>query len=81
MLAFRVGLSAGFIGGIIGSWIFMGRWLLKVIPRSALMGNMAAGAFVWLSLVGIMIVFDKPEIAMVPLFVVIINYIAKAKQS
>lgn len=82
MLAFRVGLSAGFIGGIIEVMgAFMGRWLLKVIPRSALMGNMAAGAFVWLSLVGIMIVFDKPEIAMVPLFVVIINYIAKAKQS
>ena len=81
MLAFRVGLTAGFIGGLIEIMgAFIGRWLLKVVPRSALMGNMAAGAFVWLSLVGIMIVFDKPEIAMVPLFVVIINYIAKAKQ-
>lgn len=81
MLAFRVGLTAGFIGGfieILGA--FIGRWLIKVIPTSALMGNLASGAFVWLSLVGIMIVFDKPAIAMIPMFIVILNYIAKSNR-
>lgn len=79
MLAFRVGLAACFIGGIIEILgAFIGRWLLKVIPRSALIGNLAAGAFVWLSLVGIFIVFDQPAIAMVPMFIVILNYVAKA---
>lgn len=79
MLAFRVGLAAGFIGGIIELiGAFIGRWLLKVLPSSALLGNLASGALVWLSISGIMIVFDKPLVAVVPLFIVLMDYIAGA---
>ncbi len=79
MLAFRVGLTACFIGGlveILGA--FAGRWIVKHVPQSALLGNMASSALVWLSIIGMSTVFDKPEIAVLPLFIVIMDYIAKA---
>ncbi|MEG0013337.1 MAG: uracil permease [Cellulosilyticaceae bacterium] len=79
LLAFRVGLSAGFIGGVIELLgAFTGKWLLRVIPSSALLGNLASGAFVWLGIAGIFIVFDKPAIAVVPLFIIFIDYITKS---
>lgn len=81
MLAFRVGLAAAFIGGIveiIGA--FIGRFLLKVLPSSALLGNLASGAFVWLAISGIVIVFDKPVIAALPMFIVLMDYVGKANK-
>lgn len=78
MLAFRVGLCAAFIGGlveIIGA--FAGRWISSHLPSSALLGNMASSALVWLSVIGMATVFDKPMVAVLPLFVVIIDYIGK----
>ena len=56
---------------------FIGRWLVSVIPHSALMGNMASSAIVWLSFVGIAMVFDRPVYALLPLFIIIIDYLGK----
>ena len=78
-LAFQVGLAASLIGGMIevlGG--FIGRWIVKVVPHSALMGNMASSALVWLSFVGIAMVFDKPVYALLPFCMVIIDYLGKA---
>ena len=78
-LAFQVGLAASLIGGMIevlGG--FIGRWIVKVVPHSALMGNMASSALVWLSFVGIAMVFDKPIYALLPFCMVFIDYLGKA---
>ena len=78
-LAFQVGLASSLIGGMIevlGG--FIGRWIVKVVPHSALMGNMASSALVWLSFVGIAMVFDKPIYALLPFCMVIIDYLGKA---
>ena len=78
-LAFQVGLAASLLGGMIevlGG--FIGRWIVKVVPHSALMGNMASSALVWLSFVGIAMVFDKPVYALLPFCMVIIDYLGKA---
>ncbi|MGI5958957.1 MAG: uracil permease [Massiliimalia sp.] len=78
MLAYRVGLTAAFIGGIveiIGA--FAGPWIVKHTPHSALMGNMASGAIVWLSVIGVVMIFDKPIYALIPLFIIVIDYMGK----
>ena len=78
-LAFQVGLAASLLGGVVevlGG--FIGRWIIKVVPHSALMGNMASSALVWLSFVGIAMVFDKPIYALLPFCMVIIDYLGKA---
>ena len=78
-LALQVGLAAAFVGGlveILGG--FAGRFIVETIPNSALMGNMASSAMVWLSIVGLAMVFDKPVYAVLPLFIIIIDYLGKA---
>src|SRR5699024_3109219 len=78
-LAFQVGLASAFLGGfveILGA--FIGRWIVRHVPHSALMGNMASSAIVWLSFVGIAMVFDKPVYALLPLLIVVIDYLGKA---
>lgn len=78
MLAFRVGLAAGFIGGLIEiAGAFLGKFLSKILPISALLGNLSSSAFMWLSIAGIIIVFNKPEVAVIPFFIVLMGYIAR----
>lgn len=77
--AFQIGLASAFIGGfveVLGG--FVGRWIVQHVPHSALMGNMASSAMVWLSFVGMAMVFDKPIYALLPLFIVVIDYLGKA---
>ncbi|WP_242948947.1 uracil permease [Clostridium amylolyticum] len=79
MLAYRIALSAAFIGSLVEiAGAFCGRWIIRVIPHSALMGNMASAAIVWLSFVGMAFVFDKPIYAVLPLFIIIVDYLGKA---
>lgn len=77
--AFQIGLAAGFIGGLVEiAGAFIGRWIIKNVPHSALMGNMASAAIVWLTFVGISMVYDRPIYALLPLFIVVIDYLGKA---
>lgn len=79
LLAYQVGIAAAFIGGfieVIGG--FAGRFLTEHIPSSAMMGNMASAALVWLSITGMAMVFDKPSYALLPLLIIIIDYMGKA---
>lgn len=79
ILAFQVGLAAAFIGGVIEiAGGFVGRYIVEKVPNCALMGNMASSALVWLSIVGIAMVFDKPAYAVLPMFIIIIDYLGKA---
>lgn len=79
LLAFQVGLAAAFIGGLVEiAGGFAGRWIIKNVPNCALMGNMASSAMVWLSIVGLAMVFDKPVYGLLPLFIIIIDYLGKA---
>ncbi|WP_050748588.1 hypothetical protein [Halothermothrix orenii] len=80
VLAWQVGLAACLIGGLIEILgAFIGKKLIKIIPRAALLGNLAAGAMIWLSLVGLLNIFDKPWMAIVPLFITLIAYFGKWK--
>lgn len=79
VLAFQVGLAAAFIGGLVEiAGGFVGHWIVEKVPSCALMGNMASSAMVWLSIVGLSMVFDKPVYAVLPMFIIIIDYLGKA---
>lgn len=78
-LALQVGLAAAFIGGLVEvAGGFASRWIIRSIPGCALMGNMASSAMVWLSIAGLAMVFDKPVYGLLPLFIIIIDYLGKA---
>ena len=78
-LALQVGIAASFLGGfieIIGG--IAGRWIVTYVPNAALMGNMASAGLVWLSVVGIAMVFDKPVYGLLPMLIIIMDYLGKA---
>lgn len=73
--AWQVALASCFIGGIIEVLgAFVSKWLKRYIPDSALLGNMAASALVWLALNGFVTAFQIPVISVIPLFLVFIGY-------
>lgn len=79
VLALQIGLAANFTGGLIeilGG--VAGRWIVKYVPNAALMGNMASAGLVWLSVVGIAMVFDKPVYGLLPMVIILVDYLGKA---
>ncbi len=78
--AWQVGLAACFIGGIIEILgAFVGKWIVKITPTAALLGNLASGAVVWLSLVSMLNIFDKPIIALFSLIFILIAFLSKLR--
>ena len=80
ILAWRVGVAAGFLGGVVellGAYI--GPWVIRALPRAALLGNLAAGALVWLSVVGMLHIYDRPLMAVVPFFIVMLSYVGSVR--
>ena len=68
--AWTVGLASCFVGGLIEiASGFAAPFIRRFIPRSALVGNMAAASLVWLSFNGFTEVFSQPRSALVPLFI------------
>ncbi len=77
-LAFQVGLAACFIGGIIEIvGAFVAPTLKKFLPQSALLGNLAASAFIFLTIPCFIIVYQNPLIALVPMLVYFVFYFGK----
>ena len=77
-LAFQVAWHA-FIGGMVEiAGGFAGRWIIDNIPNCALMGGTWLHRQWWLSIVGLAMVFDKPVYGLLPLFIIIIDYLGKA---
>lgn len=74
-LAWQVGIAGCFIGGIIEViGAFIAKYIKKWLPVSALMGNMAASALIWLSFNGFVVAFQLPKISVIPLFLVFITF-------
>ncbi|NFG22969.1 permease [Clostridium botulinum] len=78
MLAFNVGVFANFIAGfifVIGAIAI--KFLLKVIPQSALFGALAGGAIVFLVLNPLIDMFQMPLIGWISFIVLLVIYLAK----
>ncbi|HCC34699.1 MAG TPA: uracil permease [Ruminococcaceae bacterium] len=75
-----MGLAACFIGGfieVLGA--FAGKWIVKITPTAALLGNLASGAVVWLSLVSMLNIFDQPLISLLSLIVILVTFLSKLR--
>ncbi len=78
LLAWQVGLAGCFIGGIIEIvGAFIAPTLKKFLPRSALLGNLGASAFIWLTIPCFIIVFENPLISLLPLLLYLIFHFGK----
>lgn len=80
VFAWQVGLASCFIGGLIECiGAFLGKWIVKFTPQVALIGNAAATALIWLSLVSILNIYEKPYISILPMVILLICYFGKVK--
>jgi AGZA family xanthine/uracil permease-like MFS transporter len=80
VMAWRIGLAANFIGAlicVIGA--FIGPWLRKHLPTSAMLGALAGLAVVFIAGMGLDDIFSDPIIGFVALAVVLWGYIARGK--
>jgi AGZA family xanthine/uracil permease-like MFS transporter len=79
-LAWQVGLLACLGSGLIefgGS--FIGAWVRRVTPRAALLSALAGIGIVFIASPFAFQIFERPLIAMVPMFIVLIVYFAQVR--
>jgi AGZA family xanthine/uracil permease-like MFS transporter len=78
VLAYRIGLGAALIGGVIElSGAIIGPWLQRITPQAGILGTMAGVAIVWIAMIPSAIVFANPIIGLPALFVVLMGLIGK----
>ncbi len=76
LLAYRIGLGAAFIGGLIEmSGALVGPWLRRITPRAGMLGTIAGVAIVWIAMVPSAIIFANPIIGLPSLFVILLGLI------
>ncbi|EZH67684.1 uracil permease [Bacillaceae bacterium JMAK1] len=77
-LAFRIGLAACFISGLIEVLIsFSGNWLTKHLPRPAMLGALAGVALTFIAGEMLFEVFALPVVGLVALFIVLLGILGK----
>lgn len=80
LLAWRVGLAAAFIGGLIEiSGSMMGPWLKRNLPRAGMLGTLAGIALVFIAAVPLAEVFEHPIIGLPCLVVVLVGLVASVR--
>jgi AGZA family xanthine/uracil permease-like MFS transporter len=78
LLAYRIGLGAAFIGGLVEmSGALVGPWLERITPRAGMLGTIAGVAIVWIAVVPSAIIFANPIIGLPALFVVLLGLIGR----
>jgi AGZA family xanthine/uracil permease-like MFS transporter len=71
LLAWQIGIGAGFMGGIVaGIGALVGPFLKKVTPRAGMLGTLCGIALVFIGTVPLTMVFEEPLIGFVSLAVV-----------
>jgi adenine/guanine/hypoxanthine permease len=79
-MAWKVGIVACIGGGVIEFLgAFIGGWVRKVTPRAALLGALAAIGVIFVASPFAFQIFERPLIAIVPMFIVLIGYFARVR--
>jgi AGZA family xanthine/uracil permease-like MFS transporter len=78
LLAYRLGLGAAFVGGLVEmSGALIGPWLQRVAPKAGILGTMAGVAIVWIAMIPTAIIFANPIIGLPALFVVLLGLLGR----
>ena len=79
-LAWKVGLLACIGSGLIEFAVaFIGGWIRRVTPRAALLSALAAIGIIFIASPFAFQIFERPLVAIVPLFIVLIGYFARVR--
>jgi adenine/guanine/hypoxanthine permease len=79
-LAWKAGLAACIGSGVIEFLgAFIGGWVRRVTPRAALLSALAAIGVIFIASPFAFQIYERPLVAMVPLFVVLIGYFARVR--
>lgn len=79
-LAWQIGLVACIGSGIIEFLgAFIGGWVRRVTPRAALLSALAAIGIIFIASPFAFQIFERPLVALVPLFIVLTGYFARVR--
>ena len=72
MLAWQVGIGAGFMGGIVAALgAVIGPWLKRVTPRAGMLGTLCGIALVFIGTVPLATVFENPFIGFASMIIIL----------
>ena len=72
MLAWQVGIGAGFMGGIVAALgAVVGPWLKRVTPRAGMLGTLCGIALVFIGTVPLATVFEHPFIGFASMIIIL----------
>jgi adenine/guanine/hypoxanthine permease len=72
VLAWQVGIGAGFMGGIVAAMgALVGPWLKRVTPRAGMLGTLCGIALVFIGSVPLAIVFENPVVGFASMVIIL----------
>lgn len=72
VLAWQVGIGAGFMGGIVAAMgAIVGPWLKRVTPRAGMLGTLCGIALVFIGTVPLAIVFENPFVGFASMIIIL----------
>ncbi len=72
LLAWQVGIGAGFMGGIVAACgALVGPWLKRVTPRAGMLGTLCGIALVFIGSVPLAIVFENPIVGFASMAIIL----------
>ncbi|MGB5985384.1 MAG: hypothetical protein WBG37_08775 [Desulfobacterales bacterium] len=80
LLAWQIGIGAGFMGGIVAAaGALVGPFLKRVTPRAGMLGTLCGIALVFIGTVPLTMVFEEPMIGFVSLAIVMWGLVGRFK--
>lgn len=72
VLAWQVGIGAGFMGGIVAAMgAILGPWLKRVTPRAGMLGTLCGIALVFIGTVPLATIFENPFIGFASMIIIL----------
>lgn len=78
VLAWQVGIGAGFIGGIVAAMgALVGPWLKRVTPRAGMLGTLCGIALVFIGTVPLATIFEDPFVGFASMIIILWGLIGR----